>query len=65
MKYPVILKGADFNDEKKKAFEVAMDYLNGFLSKSNYAAGDHLTIADISLLASASSMQVKSFCLKK
>jgi len=29
-----------------------------FLAQQDYAAGDHLTIADLSLLASASNMEV-------
>lgn len=29
-----------------------------FVSEHDYAAGDHLTIADLSLIASATSMEV-------
>lgn len=37
----------------------AINFLEGFLSKNKYAAGDHLTIADVSLVASASTFEVK------
>ena len=36
----------------------AIGFLNEFLTKHPYAAGNHLTIADIALMASASNMEV-------
>jgi len=56
--YPVMFKGATKLDEQAvKEFAVAVEYLNTFLSESKYAAGDHLTIADIVLVASASTFE--------
>merc|ERR1712071_708621 len=56
--YPVILRGATKLDEQAiKDFAVAVEYLNAFLTESKYAAGDHLTIADIVLVASASTCE--------
>lgn len=46
-------------DEKaKKDLIEALDFLETFLAQKKYAAGDHLTIADIVLVASASSFEV-------
>ena len=54
-----MFKGATKLDEQAvKEFAVAVEYLNTFLSASKYAAGDHLTIADIVLVASASTFEV-------
>ncbi|XP_057377235.1 glutathione S-transferase 1-like [Daphnia carinata] len=53
--YPVMFSGATKLDEKAlKDFGDALDFLEVFLGQNKYAAGDHLTIADIALLASAS-----------
>ena len=41
----------------------AIEFLDGFLNKSKYAAGDNLSIADITLMASAVTMQVKTISL--
>jgi glutathione S-transferase len=43
---------------KKKKLDDALNYFNMFLADHDYAAGNHLTIADLSLIASASSMEV-------
>ena len=51
--------GATSISEKAKAdHETANGFLDLFLSKSKYAAGDNLTLADIVLLASASTIDV-------
>lgn len=47
------------DDKAKSSLEEAVNFLEGFLNESKYAACDHLTIADIALLASASTLQVK------
>ncbi|XP_046631832.1 glutathione S-transferase 1-like [Daphnia pulicaria] len=53
--YPVMLKGATKIDESAmKDLEGALDFLETFLGQNKYAACDHLTIADLSLVASAS-----------
>jgi glutathione S-transferase len=43
---------------KRKKWDEAMNYFNTFLADQDYAAGNHLTIADLSLIASASTMEV-------
>ena len=56
----MIFRGATSLDPKnKKALDDAIGFFELFLSEQEYAAGDHLTIADLSLLASASTMEVK------
>ena len=49
------------SEEKQKELAVAVEYLDGFLAKSKYAAGEHLTLADIVLVASAATMLVSLF----
>ena len=59
IQYPVMFGGATSISEKAKAdHETANGFLDLFLSKSKYAAGDNLTLADIVLLASASTIDV-------
>ena len=54
--YPIIRTGSLGDEEKLKAFKQSLDYLNGFLEKNKYVAGNDLTIADLSILASLSSI---------
>lgn len=59
LQYPVMFGGATKMDQKAVSDMVeGIEYLEGFLGKSKYAAGDHLTLADIVLMASAVTMQV-------
>nr|QST14951.1 GSTd protein [Diaphanosoma celebensis] len=56
--YPTIFRGkGPMGDDIKKRFEDASAHLDTYLSRSKYAAGDHLTIADLCLLASAATME--------
>ncbi|XP_057377264.1 glutathione S-transferase 1-like [Daphnia carinata] len=56
--YPVIFRGAtSLDDGKKKKLDEALRFFNMFVSDRDFAAGDHLTIADLSLVASASTME--------
>ncbi len=48
------------NDEKRKEMEGGIEFLDGFLQKSKYAAGETLTLADIVLVASAATMLVNT-----
>ena len=55
-----MFRGATSLDEsKKKPLDNALSFFSLFLSEHDYAAGEHMTIADLSLLASASSMEVR------
>jgi glutathione S-transferase len=57
--------GATSLSEKAKTdHATSVGYLDLFLSKSKYVAGDHFTIADIILLASASTFEVCIFFIK-
>lgn len=57
-----MLKGANKIDESAmKDLEGALDFLETFLDQNKYAACDHLTIADLSLVASASTFLVRKF----
>lgn len=63
--YPQIFAKAPADAEKFKKIEEAFEFLNTFLEQSKYAAGDNLTVADISLIATVSSYEVASFDFKK
>lgn len=45
--------------------EDAFEFFNIFLETSKFAAGDHLTIADITLIATVSSYEAASFDFSK
>lgn len=58
------MDGATQLDKKAQDnFAIAVDFLENFLTKHKYAAGNHLTIADISLISSATSMEVKTWII--
>lgn len=63
--YPQIFANAPADPEKFKKMEEAMGFLETFLDGKTYAAGDFLTIADLSLLATVSSYEVAKFDLSK
>jgi len=52
--YPPLFHGREVNPEKAEPLREALKFLDGFVSKHKFAAADHLTIADISLAATAS-----------
>lgn len=57
-----MFRGAtSLDDSKKKPLENAINFFSMFLSEHDYAAGNHLTIADLSLLASATTMEVFTY----
>lgn len=47
-------------DEKKKPLFEAFALLNEYLEKAKYVAGDNVTLADLSILATISGMIVSS-----
>lgn len=63
--YPQIFAKAPADPEKFKKIEEAFAFLNTFLGDSKYAAGDHVTLADISLVATVSSFEVAEFDISK
>lgn len=52
---------APADPEKLKKLEEAVEFLDGFLADSAYAAGDKPTIADYALIASFSTLDVAEF----
>lgn len=61
--YPQFRLGKPADPEAFKKVESAFGYLNTFLEGQEYVAGDHLTIADIAILASVSTFVVAEFKL--
>lgn len=52
--------GAPKDEEKLKKLEEALGFMNTFLEGNKYAAGDKITIADHSLLATVSTIEVSA-----
>jgi glutathione S-transferase len=61
--YPIIFRKMPADQEKFKALETAVDFLNTFLDGQEYAAGDAITLADITLVASVSTLDAAGFDL--
>jgi len=54
---PSILGDAPLDDAKMKKFDDALELLEGFLEQTKYAAGDGLTLADFSIMATLATAQ--------
>lgn len=64
--YPAFFAGATtIPDDKRKALVEAFEYLNTYLQGNNWVAGNHVTIADLAILASVSSVHRAGFSLAK
>lgn len=61
--YGPLFRGEEKDPEKEKAFANSLKFLDGFLEKSPYVAGDHLTLADLSILATITFAEVTDFDL--
>lgn len=61
--YPQFHVGKPADPEAFKKIESAFGFLNIFLEGQEYVAGDHLTIADIAILATVSTFVVAEFKL--
>jgi len=59
--YPVLFAGGSYDPEKLTKIQEAFKFLDTFLEGQEYAAGNTLTVADFSLVASVSSFDVMSF----
>jgi len=55
--YPQIFAKVPANADNLKKLEDALGFFNTFLENSTYAAGEHLTVADISLVATVSTLE--------
>lgn len=56
--YPHFFAGAPFDSNKMDKLMDAFKVLDSFLANSPYAAGDKMTVADLSLVASVSTADV-------
>ncbi|XP_061400688.1 glutathione S-transferase 4-like [Musca vetustissima] len=63
--YPQMKQNKPADPEQYKKIEAALEMFNTFLSNSKYAAGDNLTLADLALLASVSTMDVYDIDVNK
>ncbi|XP_054725701.1 glutathione S-transferase 1-1-like [Anastrepha obliqua] len=63
--YPQIFAKKPADPEMYKKMEAAFDLLNTFLEGNSYVAGDQLTVADLSILASVSTFDVAGFDISK
>lgn len=58
--FPILFLGeTTISQDKKDQLNEAFGYLDGFLAKTKWVAGDNFTVADNAILASVSSIQVK------
>jgi len=57
--YPVLFKGQkDYIEEKMQRLDEVLGWLNDILGKTGYVAGDSMSIADFTVVASVSTMQL-------
>jgi len=61
--YPVYFQGKPEDPEKIKVVEERLGFLNTILGQRPYAAGDHLTIADFSIISSLTTIQAVKFSM--
>jgi len=63
--YPVMFAGGSYEPAKLVKIEDAFKFLDEFLGLSAFAAGDKLTIADLSLVATVSTFEAVNFDVNK
>ncbi|KAJ8972606.1 hypothetical protein NQ314_000097 [Rhamnusium bicolor] len=61
--YPVIFSGASYDPAKLEKISEAFKLLETFLDNSDYVAGDNLTLADLALVATVSTIEVLGYDL--
>nr|AFJ75818.1 glutathione s-transferase D2 [Sogatella furcifera] len=61
--YPHMFGGAPLEEEKKKKLGDALVFLDGFLEKSPFVAGENLTLADLAIVASISTIEAVEYDL--
>jgi glutathione S-transferase len=57
------MSGEYGDDRKANALKTSLDYLDSFLSTQSYVAGDDLTVADFSILASITQLEAMDYKL--
>jgi glutathione S-transferase len=55
---PIVFEGAEPDAAKYSKLELGYEILDKYLEDHTWAAGDHLTIADFSLVATVSTIEV-------
>ncbi|XP_053686799.1 glutathione S-transferase D7-like [Sabethes cyaneus] len=55
---PMWNRGATSTEEQRDKLYEALGFLETYLGRSRYAAGDHLTIADVSLVSTVSAIEL-------
>jgi len=63
--YPKVFYQKELNEENVKKLDENLGFLNTFLEKTKYVAGDNLTIADLAIVASLSKVEACNHDLKK
>ncbi|XP_070072552.1 glutathione S-transferase D2-like [Drosophila takahashii] len=63
--YPFFRTGKLGSEEDLKRIETAFGFLDTFLEGQEYVAGDHLTVADIAILANVSTFEITEFDFSK
>lgn len=63
MQYPVIFGGASYDPAKLSKIEEAFKFLDTFLEGQEFAAGNELTLADLTLVSTVSTFDVLNFDL--
>lgn len=61
MQYPVAFAGASYDPAKLEKVNDAVQLLETFLSSSEYAVGDSLTLADLSLVTTVSTLEAAGY----
>uniref|UniRef100_A0A182W359 glutathione transferase n=1 Tax=Anopheles minimus TaxID=112268 RepID=A0A182W359_9DIPT len=56
--YPVMMEGKELNPDNVVKLDEALEFLEIFLDKTAFAAGDKLTVADMTLLATITTIEV-------
>ena len=59
--HPMLMSGEGSDEKKANALKTSLDYLDGFLARQNFVAGNELTIADFSILASITQLEAMDF----
>jgi len=63
--YPQLFQKLDADPEKAKAVEKVFDYLENILKTQSHVAGSHLSLADISLTAGLSLLEISDWPFAK
>ena len=61
LQHPVLMSGEDPDISKENALKTSLDFLDGFLIEQSYIAGDFITIADFSILASLTQLEAMDY----